>query len=667
MDILLSRQAWNDQQVIDHFAHALDTTFKGVAPRQQQQLFALAQRSAAAQQTLADQLRRLHQDTETIAVNLLALELEKRAGQPIDPRTARLHTRPSQRSPRAAEEGQAPDAAVSKTLWAAAREGFGFDISHGTGSGLSFIRNSYLTDAEGATLEGLDVTQFVALVRELDLGAQIASNTSTQIKDRLTLPLHDHCQAQIAFDLNHAHCLDNHLLDADELRALNEIVSDADQHWTLHALSIGGNELLMPFYLRTVAVTQGDPVFSYCPHRPGGALRRHPSEQSARDSMLYQIRDGAQAGDLNWLVRQLSLADQQTLMSHLKAPAQSLEDFNWLARHLYAWFADDRPPSQRLTLDAHNLEVKSLVQAVQDRQALRFYNDVTRLATSNAAIDRRTLAQGLEYVASETLEMLLLPLPGGLLGASKLVMIALVGTLGYQTITAILARQNGEAVRFVQAMADIVDLIITARINGVAARLSRQRSRQLLSRLANPVIDSQRQLHWPDPADLTPSLFPEPQPVSAIALLRKMLPGDAAAFSDATLARLLKLGRMSRDGLDAVWSADATTPGDFADLLVAEQLRHEFDAVASALEGNRPLPPLANELVPALLARHIEAPVWIFEASSRDYSGQYAPSQTGAVPAPDLVLTHLGQRRYRSAASAADDGQLAVRSGHPGL
>lgn len=648
MPILLNRQAWHDQQVLDYIAMQLDHLFKGVEPRHQRRLLQLSRNSNNAQTTVADLLRRLHQQTEQIAVDLLALELRKVAGYSIDPRTALLHTR-RRRAPRAVEEGYEPDKIISKTLWAAALENFGFNISHGTGSGLDFTDNSYLTAADGTPLEHISLDDFVRIVRELDLGEQIASNTGTQIETRIAPALHDHCRAQVEFDLIHGHCLNPALLSADELDGMISQVTDSTQHWTRYDLKSGSQSLSTPFFIRHMSLKTGDPIYSYVPDRPGGAWRRHPSLQSATDSLLQQIRDGAKSGNLDWLLRQLPLAEQHTLATQLDAQPQDLKDFNWLAKQLYALFADQRSPSERLTIAAHNIEIKSLTQAVQDLQAVRFYSDITRLATSTAAADRKTLTRGLEYVVSETLEMILLPLPGGSLGTGKLVLVAMLGSLAYQTVSAILARQDGESAAFIQAMSDILDLLVSARLQGVAARLSQQRSRQLMTQLGNPRVaggsSQAKTLQWLPAADLQPS---EPSGLKELDLLRNMLSGSGATFTPDTLQRCLRLVPLARAGLESIWNADTTTLPDLNDLLIGEQLRIEFDAVSHALQRDSALPALANELLPTLLARELNVRVWIYETHTETYSGRYAPNRpTSAVPT-ELSLNHIGHRRYRS-------------------
>lgn len=648
MPILLTRQAWQDQQVLDYVATQLDHLFKGVEPRHQRRLLQLSRDSKNAQTTVADLLRRLHQQTEQIAVDLLALELRKVAGYPIDPRTALLHTR-SRRSPRAVEEGSEPDKIISKTLWAAALENFGFDISHGTGSGLGFTDNSYLTAADGTPLEHISLNEFVRIVRELDLGEQIASNTGTQIETRIAPALHDHCRAQVEFDLIHGHCLDPALLSADELDGMISQITDSTQHWTRYDLKSGSQSLSTPFFIRQLPLQTGDPIYSYVPGRPGGAWRRHPSLQSATDSLLQQIRDGAKSGSLEWLLRQLPLAEQHTLATQLNAQPQDLKDFTWLAKQLYTLFADQRSPSERLTIATHNIEIKSLTQAVQDLQSVRFYGDITRLATSTAAADRKTLTRGLEYVVSETLEMILLPLPGGLLGAGRLVLVAMLGSLAYQTVSAILARQDGESAAFIQAMSDILDLLISARLQGVAARLSQQRSRQLMTQLGNPrVIGSSgeaKTLQWLPAADLQ---TPAPSRPTELDLLRKMLSASGATFTPKTLQRCLRLVPLARAGLESIWNENASTLPALTDLLIGEQLRSEFDAVSHALQRDSALPALANELLPTLLARELNVRVWIYETHTEKYSGRYAPNRPNSAAPTELGLSHIGHRRYRS-------------------
>jgi hypothetical protein len=639
MDILLSSQGWHDQRVIDHLSEALHGFFAEVAPIQQQRWMELAKRSEETQARLAGLLRALHRETADIASKLLAMELEKALGFPVDPHTARLNTWTSWRSKRAAAPGGESRVLITKTLWEAFREGFTVKQPGLTPAG----PRSYITDAAGQTLPGLGPTEFSQILEKLALQEQVGNHLADQLQGRLRGALQDHCHAQVEFDLLHHHCENPTTFGVDELNRLTAVVNAAEQHWTLHALAFDGMTLILPFFVRTLDVKQGDAVFSYFPERPGGAWRRHPSLQSARDSLLQQIRDSAQAGRLEWLLRQLALLDQQRLAEHLRAPPTRLEDFNWLGLQLFRLFGNSGTAVERLRVETHNLEVKSLLRAVQDNRALRLYRDLNSIVTSHYGA-RRTWADTVGEIVSEILELILLPLPGGLLGAGKVVLVAALGSLAYQSASAILARQNGDAAQFVQAMADLVDFVISARINVAGARLSQRRSRQLVEQLGNPRLNSAGTvLDWQTPA-------PDPDRhlgTSAVGLLNKMLPSDWQRLDKVTAERLLNLACITREGLQAHWDAARPTTPILAALLQAERLRNDFDTFRHALDGDAPLPPLANELLPALLAREANVSVRIREPQASPPWTDY-PAASGLT----LDLTHTGQRRYRHTGDA---------------
>lgn len=634
MDILLSSQGWHDQQVINHLVKTLDGFFAGVAPAQQQRWMELAKRSEETQARLAGHLRALHRDTAAIASELLAMALEKALGFAVDPHTARLHTWTTRRSKRVAAAGSESRIKTSKTLWEALRDGFTVNAPGLAPAG----PQSYITDAAGQHLPGLGPTEFSRILEKLALQEQVSSHLADQLRGRLQGALQDHCRAQVEFDLLHHHCENPTTFSVDDFDRLTAAVGAAEQHWTLHALAFDGMLLILPFFVRTLEVEQGDAVFSYFPERPGGAWRRHPSLQSARDTLLQQIRDSAQAGQLGWLLRQLALLDQQRLAEHLRAPPIRMDDFNWLGLQLFRLFGNSGTAVERLRIEAHNLEVKSLLQAVQDNRALRLYRDLNSIVTSHYGA-RRTWVDTVGEIVSEILELILLPLPGGLLGAGKVVLVAALGSLAYQTASAILARQNGDASHFVQAMADIIDLVISARLNAVGMRLSQARSRQLLERLGNPRLDSAaRVLDWKAPAaKQEPHLG-----ISAVALLDKMLPSDWRRLDNVTAERLLNVACVSREGLQARREDAQPTAPILATLLQAEQLRSDFDRLRRALDGDTPLPPLANQLLPALLAREAGVSVRIHEQRAAHRWTDYP-----AASSLTLSLTHTGQRRYR--------------------
>jgi hypothetical protein len=654
MDILLSSQGWHDQQVIDHLFERLDGFLAGVVPAQRQRWLELARHSEKTQAHWARHVRDLHRDTTAIASDLLAIELQKALGFAVDPHTARLHTWTSRRSKRVAAAGSESRLKISKSLWDAFREGFTLIEPAQDPSGL----HSYISDADGQRLPGLDPTAFNRIVEKLNVQEQVRNHLAEQLQGRLKGPLHDHCRARIEFDLLHYHCQDPAGLGVDQLDQLTAVVDDAEQHWTAHALQFDGMALLLPFFVRTLAVETGDAVFSYFPERPGGAWRRHPSIQSACDALLYQIRDSARAGQLAWLLRQLTLLDQQRLAQHLRAPPTRRDDFTWLAAHLFELFGNTDTALERLRVEAHNLEVKSLLHAVRDNHALRLYSDLNSIVCSPYGA-RRSALQTVGEIVSEILELILLPLPGGVLGAGKVVLIAALGSLAYQTASAILARQDGDTAQFIQAMADIIDLIVSARLNAVGMRLSQRRSRQLVEHLGNPRLDSTaRALDWQAPAmSRDPHLG-----ISAVGLLNKMLPSTWRRLDEPTAERLLNVACISREGLQAHWQAATPTDPILGALLQAERLRADFQAMRLGLTGDTALPALAHELLPALLAREAGVNVRLHE--------QRSPPQWTDYPAASsitLSLTHSGQGRYRHSGDTAAADHSFYRAALLGL
>lgn len=108
------------------------------------------------------------------------------------------------------------------------------------------------------------------------------------------------------------------------------------------------------------------------------------------------------------------------------------------------------------------------------------------IATSTASKDWEQIKKTLLYIGSEILELLTLPAPGGVTGLNCLMIIASLGTLTYNTISATQALVRGKSADFVQALGDIAELIISSRIQHVGARLSARRTQHLIKAIGKP-------------------------------------------------------------------------------------------------------------------------------------------------------------------------------------
>lgn len=641
MHSLLSRQDWHDRQVLAFIDERFETFFGDVGAPQRRLLFKHFAASDASQQRLAELLKGLHRDIQGIASDLLAIELGKTAGYPIDPHSATLRTWATARGKRALAEHDSQPVLIGKTLWEAFRDSLVRDNRSPAESALN--GRSYLADAAGERLPNIEAADFQAIIDRLDLKQQVDELLATQLNSTLAKPLLALLRAQLDFDLVYSHC--RHVVTAKELPGLTALVEADSAHWTMHALNIDGLLLIVPFFVHRRLGADGDPVFSYFPERPSGAWQRHPSLQSAREALLGEIRDSAGAGDLGWLLRQMALLDQQRLSAYLGTPEPDLGELNWLARQLHRLFADHGSGLQRLQLEEHTQAPMSLVMALRDERKLRIYRDMGSVLTSHYSA-RRTLQDSLAEIVSETLELLLLPVPGGLLGAGKLVLSALLGSLAYQTAAAFLARQNGDNAQWVQALSDIADLLISARLSGVGMRLSQRRLRALIRQLGEPRRHSPGQgadgLTWtpePDAAWQTEHLG-----LADSDLLSKML-GDDQRLDAAVRQRVLRIAHCSRADLDGVWDGHQATPPLLHELLQAERLRREFDALRQALDSEADWPPLGVELVPALLADEIGREVVLVEEADLATAAAHSPSS--------LRLVHVGQQRYRGAEGGA--------------
>ncbi len=524
----MSSDTWSDYDALNTIENQLTTFLAQLNPEEQKRYLALCQEEPRFKKKLAESLQGFKAHFERSAKHDLRAALHEETGQYIDPEKSRLHTKTlkipprtdakdpieliyriieqqQKTRPRRAVDPNAPvEEVIAISLWQASKENFSFTGATASfPSGFDFQRHSTISAVcEDPTQSvSLSVERFISIVRSLDLGSRLRHQLHEQMTSRINDQLSAYQKASLELAVLEA--LRRPMLSgADQPSVTKFMQAVADKQVmsaTFYSLDFGRDylpnfgdlQLLpLPFYLMRFERGAPQGVFSYFPDRPGGALRYHPTSALALEDLREQIRKDAGTGQITWLTRTMSLMNQADFYGKLKAPSVDESELTTPARWLYRAFGDTAPPARRINLvqtpQPEREQSSSVLDTLIRTQSLRLFADISNVASTRRSLDWQTVIDTLQWMASETLELLLLPLPGGVLGLNHLMISASLGTLAYQTLVAGTELASGRKMEFVQAISDVAELIITARIQTIGARLSARRTRTLIESLGRP-------------------------------------------------------------------------------------------------------------------------------------------------------------------------------------
>ncbi|SDU26361.1 NEL-type E3 ubiquitin ligase domain-containing protein [Pseudomonas orientalis] len=491
--LLLTSEHWSEQQILKAM-QANVTTFMGkLPPDEQREYLRLCNEHIEREQFLSTALNDFYNELNQQLVDALQSTLKSKTGKLIDPRTTYLKTRVRQ-LPIAHDDLPANDRLSnqvrifkedlsvreyerSMTLLEAAHRNFGFTAYFSTEE----QRASFISG------NALSVKEFVAVVRSVDFGKRIGDYIEKAFKKRLSNALFGLQGTKLVIALRDAYrTREPWSINEWEFNNLKNALFDANIHWDMYQLDAGGDKIAMPFFTRHFDTPDGACVYSYFPDRPDGALRRHASRQEAVDDLQKQIRNDVGLQRFGWFMKAISLNNQEKLRTFIKPLKVNRDELYWHARILYDLFASKTPNREKLSVEKIGPDTRALAHTLPVRQSWPIQEDLIRLARTNQLADREAAVALLTYLVSETLSMLLIPVPGGVTGMSKVMLIAMMGTLAYQTGSAISALRRGQQAELVQAVGDILDLLVGLRLQGVASKLSARRTRKLMDALGNP-------------------------------------------------------------------------------------------------------------------------------------------------------------------------------------
>ena len=513
---LQSSESWGRQQALALLRQILAQSMSSLTLAQQREYVSLQRNAAAALKAVEDENTRLVEQFKTSGL----AQLRSKLGG-LDPQKIFINTRylekldtPLPWEPRSSAIGgltQSPRfrravdewkyrAHVSRmSLWEAACLNFDFGTGNPQASGHSHVDASYLT---GVDEKQLSVSQFIAISRELDLGDQLQTGLSQSLGrgGKLQGLIEASTRAHLLFEALEAYR--NRASSGVTLAMYDALVA-----------AIGGGSAL-PFDTLSMdldkTLIQGVPfvpsgesipvplllihvgsrgVVSYFPFRPGGAMLYHLDARSAGTQFLADLKRSHHDGDLGWFSRQLPVTEINQFKDLLREEPRP-EGLSLVAGYLYdtfhALFPEKTLEHIRFVSDPKPSRPLSLLQALTFRHVQQYQANLGMLATRRSERDVQGVIDGAAAIASEIMELLMTPVPGGVTGLNRLMQMVVFGNLVYSLIIGIDKAAKGEASDFAAAMADVADLAINGLLISTAGRVHRQRIEGLLQRLGGP-------------------------------------------------------------------------------------------------------------------------------------------------------------------------------------
>lgn len=526
---LQSSSLWSQQQALELIQRNVTQAMSSLSPEQRRLYITLHRQVLAALKAVEEEKDRITSTFKSLGLARLRARLEGRDPEqyflyttylekretlfPWEPRS----TEPGYRPRRATDEVRYKEHIRKMSLWDAACLNFGFTHSVAQESGYSLVQASEVVGPDDD--RSLTTLNFINIVRELDLGNDLKQRTDTALAAGGTLRtlIETATLARLRFDALEAYRdrTNSGVTQAIYDRLDAALVEGADQP-SFDTLSIIPHrtpiglvlvtpwETHIPLPLMLIKVASLG-VLSYFPSRPTGALQYHTDTRAAETAFHQQLRTSHERRDLGWFARQLpvtGLAIFRSLLDNEPRP----QGMSWLAGRLYDGFHKALPKSTlenlRFRPDIKAGRPDTLVQALTYRHIQRYHANLQMLATTKSAADWQALKDGAAAIVGEILEMLLIPLPGGVTGMNHIMLTAVMGSLVYSFSTAVSEALKGDPSAFAASLADIADLAISARLMGVAGQVHRRRMLQHLQTLGNPrkitTSDGQEKLWWAD-------------------------------------------------------------------------------------------------------------------------------------------------------------------------
>ena len=508
---LLSQQQWSLQQVVDVLHVQYEQFMGGLQDEERSRYLALQRQVLNAQQRLEQGAADFHKAFEAAGLEQLRAVLREIAGRDIDPQTTYLHTRYLKPAP--GEQGEGPLRATraldphaqaedvfSVSLWEAACGNFGFDTAWYLPKMGSTENASYIDG-------GLSVAAFIDKVRKLDLGARLNEQLQQTLEQgELKRLLQSKVALQFEFDLLEAlRTSSTSGIDRSRYEALKR-ADRAPTQWSSCALLTmrvpygagepltvpepgfagvqqppeRGHPIRVPLVMFRVAGVRG--VFTYFPNRPNGALQHEDEVKWAWNSFKHQFI-AAYHGHFPWLHEPLSFHDQALLRSFSRAPVRPT-GLNWVASRLYDVFSRALYQRDINQLTYTQEPTTSPHAALWAFETGRFASNIKAMAIQTSDRDWESAVKIIKVIVNESLDWLLIPVPGPVRGINGLRQLALFTTLGYSLYQGVQALSHGEAADLTQAFIDLADLMFSVSLERRLGNMAYRRHARLFQRLS---------------------------------------------------------------------------------------------------------------------------------------------------------------------------------------
>ncbi|MCK3862021.1 hypothetical protein E4P00_06640 [Pseudomonas sp. B329] len=737
---LLTNESWAEQQIFQLIQENVNAFMGKMGVDEQKEYLRLSKDLVEREQTLGNALTDLYNDLSQQMVDALDSALKSKTGTVINSRTTYLKTRirqlPASQDDLPANDRLGNNVRIYKedlgireyersiTLLEAAYRNFGFTAYFST------------EEQRASSISGnvISVKAFVAVARSVDIGTRISDYIEKEFKKRLSNPLFGLQSTKLLVALRDAYRTNESWSISEwEFNELKDWLFDTSVYWDLYQLDAGGEKIALPFFTRRFDTPDGSCVYSYFPDRPNGALRRHASRQEAVDSLQDQIRNDVGLAHFSWFMKAISLNNQEKLRAFIKPLKVNRDELAWHAKILYDLFASKTPNRQKLAVEKIGTDIRCLAHTLPIHQAWPIQSDLIRLARTNKLADQEAAVALATYLVSETLSMLLIPLPGGVTGLGKIMLVAMLGALVYQTWSAIAALRRGQQAELVQAVGDILDLLVGLRLQGAAAKLSARRTRQLMNALGNPnyalgtngkpglwFINDYTQIdpNYPSGVEQNPqglfekdnrsyiklqvdnqtrfaqvtlekisgryqldmhgssSIQPyvtysakhdrwtldpiDTRALNEAQLLQHMISPSELPLSPTACKRSLDVARVDRQDLLDIWFDRRRAPVALTQAIENQQLREGLTQLQAALrQSDGPLPPIADQVMPALLADLGTCTIKLYAPDGKTLLSSHAPVLAGNTqPLATIELRQDGRDRYLALAFGSPVGSL---------
>lgn len=548
--LLLSSTQWAQKEALAHVSAIYEENFASLTLEQKKHYPELFKRCEQSLKDLDQELARLKDTFKATHLAQLKRELKTLLGADIDPEQARIYTRYREdveedfveylarigghqsaaqeskftftppRTKRAVDESRFKEHVKSVSLWDAACENFSYRTDSVLLKPFSYEQASHID--YNSDLKGQPAGPFIAIVRQLDLGTQLHAALDEAVGTHGSLTLRTQVAVRASFEFELLEALRNGLYAKIFQREHGKLAAmlkgDRAPHiWPVSMSAtkksrllygqpgenenrsllfgptveifdyVGTGEVPLPLFIIKVEDERG--VFSYFPQRLGGALRWHQDVPSAFTQFRDQLKSDYGKGQLGWFMRQLGLKDLG-YFSQLLSQEPRPKGLTWLAGILYDGFKGVFPEpnldSLQLYVEVYESDSLPIVQAITQRHLERYRSNLSQLATPKSVRDWQAFKEALSDLGNEVLGLLTTPLPGGVLGLNTIMQVAVFGSLAYSVVQGVKEAVKGESTTFASAMADTADLLINARLIGVAAKVHRQRMRKLWNTLGQP-------------------------------------------------------------------------------------------------------------------------------------------------------------------------------------